>query len=88
MPRTKRTTITDEQRRELDAQSRIRMNVSILGFTKGVEAYGQNLIDAFNTYFAAPTDEQWAIVQQAAYDYQYTRKLDDEDHARRVAAGL
>jgi hypothetical protein len=88
MPRTKRTTITDEQRREMDAQSRIRMNVTVLGFTRAVEAYGDKLIAAFNTYFTTPTNEQWAVVQEAAYEYQYTRKLDDEEHARRVEAGL
>jgi hypothetical protein len=88
MARTKRTTITDQQRRELDAQSRIRLNASVMGLTRAVETYGQRLIDAFNVYFSTPTDEQWTKVQEAAYEYQYTRLLDDEDHARRVEAGL
>jgi hypothetical protein len=86
MPRTKPVPLTDQRRRELDAQSRIRTNAAAFGVTWAVETYGQLLINAFNVYFSTPTDEQWTRVQEAAYDYQYTRLLDDEEHARQVAA--
>jgi hypothetical protein len=88
MARTKHTPLPDARRREMEAQSRIRTNAAAFGVTWAVETYGQVLINAFNTYFSTPTTEQWTAVHEAAYDYQYARLLDDEDHTRRVAAGL